>query len=211
MQIVLADDHPILLEGLTAVLQSDPEFRVAARCVNGDEALAAVARHRPDILLLDLRMPEKDGLAVLADLRRRSDPCRVVVLTANLDEAAAFEAIRLGARGILLKEEAANALLHCLREVHAGRRWIGQNPLPASSTPTSGGPSTSLTERELEIVRSIAGGQRNREIAERLGIREGTVKIHLHNVYEKLGISSRVELALLAQGWGLFRESPPET
>ncbi len=199
-----------MLEGLTAVLQSEPEFRILARCVDGDEALAAVARHGPDVLLLDLKMPGKDGLAVLAELRRRNDPCRVVVLTANLDETAAFEAIRLGARGILLKEEAANALLRCLREVHAGQRWIGERPLPAALVRPSAAPAGSLTEREIDIVRSVAGGQRNREIAARLGIREGTVKIHLHNVYEKLGISSRVELALLAQGWGLSPEPTSE-
>ena len=199
ISVAVADDHPIVLEGLAAVLRAERDIRLVARCVDGNEALAAVRRLGPDVLLLDLRMPGRDGLSVLSELRREKDSCRVIVLTATLGEGEALDAVRLGARAVLLKQDAASVLVQCIRDVARGRRWAGDRPLPA--TPASGTDRAAaiLSPREVEVARLVAEGRRNREIAQTLSVTEGTVKIHLHHAYERLGLSNRVELALWLQ------------
>jgi DNA-binding NarL/FixJ family response regulator len=199
--VVAADDHRIVLEGIAFVLRAERDIRLVARCVDGHEALAAVRRLGPDVLLLDLRMPGQDGLRVLSELRREKSSCRVVVLTASLGEGEALDAVRLGARAVLLKQDAPHVLVRCVREVAGGRRWAGNRPLPA--TVPAGGTERAaavLSPREVEVARLVAEGRRNREIAQTLAITEGTVKVHLHHAYERLGLSNRVELALWLQG-----------
>jgi DNA-binding NarL/FixJ family response regulator len=208
-RIVLADDHPIVLDGLERLFSAEPDFTVVARCMNGAEALRAVREHHPDVLVLDIRMPEPDGLAVLRELQREQLPTRVVVLTAEVEEDDVLEAMRLGVRGVVLKEMAPRMLVECVRKVVAGERWIERRSLSraldtmlrreAGLREVAG----LLTTRELEIVRLVARGLRNLAIAEALHISEGTVKVHLHNIYEKLRVDSRVALTNYAREKGL--------
>ena len=209
ISLVLADDHPIILDGLEMLFRAEQDFQVLARCVNGEETLQAVRHHRPDILILDIRMPGKDGMAVLREVKKDSLPTRAVLLTVGLDEDDLLEAIRLGVRGVVLKEMAPQMLVQCVRKVHAGEQWLEKRSVgralekmllrEAGERQVAG----VLTPRELEIVRMVASGLRNKEIADSLSISEGTVKIHLHHIYEKLHLASRLELALYAQERGL--------
>jgi DNA-binding NarL/FixJ family response regulator len=209
IRLVLVDDHPIVLQGLEQLFGFEPDMEVVARCLSAQQALSAMEEHRPDVLVLDIRMPDEDGLAVLRELHTRRIRTRVILLTAAVDEDEVVEAMRLGVRGIVLKEAAPQNLVDAIRRVHAGetvvdhqavvralekvvRREAGTRRLAAV-----------LTARELEIVRMVVAGLRNKEIATRLTISESTVKIHLHNTYEKLRVDGRLELMLLAQEHGL--------
>lgn len=209
IRLVLADDHPLILQGLDQLFRLESDFEVVARCLGGEEAIEAVRLQRPDILLLDIRMPGVDGLEVLRALRRESPTTRVVVLTAGLDEREVVEAMHLGVRGVVLKSMAPQLLLRCLRRVHAGERWLERHALEEALDRlverAAGAAQVSqiLTQREVEIVRLATAGLRNAEIGEQLSITEGTVKKHLHNIYQKLGVETRVELVRWADGKGL--------
>jgi DNA-binding NarL/FixJ family response regulator len=203
--LVLADDHPLILDGLENLLKAEQDFTVLARCSTGEETVAAVREHNPDILVLDIRMPGMDGFDVLRELKPAKLPTRVVLLTAALEEQALVEVIGLGVRGVVLKEMAPRLLVRCIRTVHAGEQWL-EKRASARALDTlvrrEAGlrrASTILTTRELAIVRAIANGRRNKEIAEQLKIAEGTVKVHLHNIYQKLGVDSRLALMLYAR------------
>ena len=203
--LVLADDHPLILDGLENLLKVEQDFSVLARCGAGGETLEAVRQHQPDILVLDLRMPGMDGFQVLRSLKTTKIATRVVLLTAALDEEALVEVISLGVRGVVLKEMAPQLLVRCIRTVHAGGQWLERQAttraLETLVRREAGlrHASSILTPRELAIVRAIATGSRNREIAERLNISEGTVKVHLHNIYQKLGVDSRLALMIYAR------------
>lgn len=205
ISLVLADDHPIVLDGLETLFRLEPDFQVAARCVNGEEALVAVRRHRPDVLLLDIHMPRKDGLAVLRDLQREKVTTKVVLLAAVLEEDEVLEALRLGVRGMVLKELAPQMVVQCVRKVHAGEQWLEKHAVSRvvdSLLRREAGEREAanvLTPREIEMVGMVARGLRNKEMSERLAISEGTVKIHLHHIYRKLKVENRVELILYAQ------------
>ena len=209
ISLVLADDHPVVLAGLAQLLGLEADFRILATCGGGDAAIEAVLRLAPDVLVVDLQMPGRSGLDVVRALRERRAPTRVVILTAGLEDDEVLEAVRFGVRGIVLKDMAPERLVECIRAVHAGAGWLEQQTVSraldrlvrreAESRPAPG----PLTARERELVRLVAQGLRNKEIARRLDITEGTVKIHLHNVYQKLGVDSRVELTLYARDHGL--------
>jgi len=206
---VVADDHPIVLQGLEHLLDRQPDFEVVATCSDADTTIAAVRSRTPDILLLDLRMPGHDGLDVLRALEREGTRCRTVLLTAAVTDAEVLEAVRLGVTGLVLKESSPETLLECIRRVHAGGEWIDRDTasravrVALEREEATRETAEMLTPRELEIVRMVAQGLRNRTIAERLSISEGTVKVHLHNIYEKLGVGGRLELVLCAQQKGL--------
>jgi DNA-binding NarL/FixJ family response regulator len=205
-RLVLADDHPIVLDGLEQVFRLEDDMHVVGRATSALASLTAVERHRPDVLVLDLSFPDHDATWVLERLPGLRVPTRVVILTAFADESRLQAVMRLGARGVVLKEMASRVLVDCVRAVHAGGTWgpgdAGAPPAsPASRDQTS--PLQGLTTREVEIAGLVALGMRNREIAERLAISEGTVKIHLHNIYEKLGIDGRSQLVRIAARHGL--------
>jgi DNA-binding NarL/FixJ family response regulator len=210
ISLVLADDHPLVLDGLEQLCRLESDFALLARCEDGETALRAVRAHRPDVLVLDIRMPGKNGLAVLRELSHEKLPTRVVLLTANLGEDDVLEAMRLGVRGVVLKEMAPQLLVRCIRTVHQGGQWIEKRSfgkaLDRMLRREAGAREVAakLTPREVEVVCKVGLGQRNREIAEALNITEGTVKIHLHNIYEKLGLGSRLELSLYAREKGLI-------
>lgn len=207
--MILADDHPLVLNGLYHLLQEYPDFQVLDRCSSGTEALAAVRKNRPDVLVLDLLMPGKDGLEVARDLNTLGDPPRIVLLTAQLHEDQLIEALRLGVRGFVLKEMATKLLVECLRRVHAGGQWLEKDSASRAMEKLVRREARNreiaslLTPREIEVVAMVAKGLSNKEIGAQLFIAEGTVKIHLHNIYEKLGIARRAELTRVAEEYGL--------
>jgi len=209
IRLVLTDDHPLILDGLEQLVRLASDFEVLERCVSGEEALRAVEVHRPDVLVLDIRLPDLDGLAVLRELRRRRRLTRVVILTAALNEDEMLEAVRLGVAGVVLKEMAPRLLVQCLRKVHAGEQWIEKRSvgeaLKTMLRREAGAreAASQLTPREIELIRMVAEGLRNREIAERLRITEGTVKVHLHNIYKKLEVENRVAVRRYAEEKGL--------
>lgn len=207
--LVLADDHPIVLDGLEQLFRLESDFLVLARCRDGEETLRALRLHQPDVLVLDIRMPRRDGLDVLREIRAGCLATRTVLLTAALEEQTLVEALQLGVGGVVLKEMAPQMLIEAVREVHAGGRWLDKGSVSRALgrlLRRENGLREAvelLTPRELEIVRMVARGLRNRAIAEQLFITEGTVKIHLHNIYQKTGVDGRLELAVYAQGKGL--------
>jgi DNA-binding NarL/FixJ family response regulator len=204
-RLVLADDHPIVLDGLEQVFRLESDMQVVGRATSALASLTAVERHRPDVLVLDLSFPDHDATWVLERLPALRTPTRVVVLTAFADEGRLEAVMRLGARGVVLKEMASRVLVECVRAVHAGGTWgprITGTPLAVPARDEAQ-PLQGLTTREVEVAGLVALGLRNRDIAERLAISEGTVKIHLHNIYEKLGIEGRSQLVRLASRHGL--------
>ena len=208
IRIAIADDHALVLHGLKRLFDGEPEFQVVECCGNGVDAVAAARSGKVDVLLLDIKMRGMSGIEVLRQLSADRARCPTVLLTAALSDADAVEGLRLGARGIVLKESSPDELLDCIRHVARGEQWVDSETMSRAMAAierheTSGDPNRQLTARELEIVRMIAEGLRNKAIAERLSISEGTVKIHLHNVYEKLGLDGRLELMLHAQKHGL--------
>lgn len=181
-------------------------LEVVARCQDGVSARAAILELRPDLAVLDVQMPGLTGLEILADLRNGEAVAatRVMLLTAGVDPEPLVQAIRLNVDGLVLKGAAADTLAQAAQAVLAGRRWIDRDAMQlALGALTQDGPEDlPLTPRETDVVRCVAQGRRNKEIARELGISEGTVKMHLHNLYEKLSVSSRTELAILARERG---------
>ncbi len=201
-RLLIADDHPFIVAGVEAILR-DSGFDVVAKAADGLEALDAIATQRPEIILLDVTMPRCGGVEVLQRLRAKGDKRPVVLLTASLNDQSLLEALQLGVNGIVLKESAQDTLLECLSAVQGGRRWIEQalmqKALELSTSGSARDPLAKVTPRERAVVQLVARGLRNREIAGELGMTEGTVKVYLHRIYEKLGVGNRTELALLAR------------
>ena len=201
IRLVLADDHPIVLDGLVGLFRSPEEFIIVATAASGPAALAAVRTHEPDVAVLDIRMPGKTGLEVAAEILRGNGRTRVVLLSVALDDDQTIEAIRLGVHGIVLKEMATRLLVQCVRKVHAGGHWIEQDSMRRAmegllrrEATLQSDEAASLTSTEIRVVDLLAGGARNKEMADRLNVSENTVKNHLHNIYVKLKLSSRREL-----------------
>ena len=209
IRLILADDHPIVLHGLQRLFERYPDLDVVAACADGAAAIEAVRALRPDILVLDLRMTGHSGLDVLRVLSRERLPGRAILLTAAVRDDEVVEAMQLGAMGIVLKDASPDTLIDCVRRVHGGEQWIERETvtrafktvLERESASTDA--EAALTPRELEIVKMVAKGLRNKVIAEQLAISEGTVKVHLHNIYQKLNVDGRLELVLCAQEKGL--------
>jgi two-component system nitrate/nitrite response regulator NarP len=204
-RVLIADDHPFILAGLESILR-DGDYRIVGTASRGDTALDALPTLRPDILILDVNMPGRSGVEVLRTLRSRGDNRPVILLTAHVEDKVLLEVLALGVQGFLLKDGAQSRLLECLDAVAQGGRWIEQSLLQrALDLSIHGGgssPFDGLTEREKAIAALVAQGLRNKEAASELGMTEGTVKVYLHRIYEKLGVGSRTELALLARDCG---------
>ena len=206
IRLVMVDDHPLVLGGLEQLFRGEHDFEVLATCSTAAEGWQAVASHDPDVLLLDLKLPDTDGLSLL----RRLDPAKrpaVVVLTALHDENALLDAARLGARGIVLKAMAPRVLERCVRAVHEGQTWLTVDGVDlaqrlARRQEVETDLARVLTPRELEIVRLAALQLDNEEIAGRLAISVGTVKIHLHHVFDKLELRGRHALQQLLREKG---------
>ncbi len=207
IRIVIADDHAIFRDGLRRLLESEPEFEVAGEAADGAEALALVPQVRPDILLLDLAMPRMPGLETLREMAAQQSGVRVILLTAAVENRQMIEALQIGAKGVVMKEAATQILLKAIRTVMAGQYWVGREPVTdmaqflrahAAGQQHSKAKSYGLTRREIEILSTIISGLSNKEIAQKFSLSEDTVKHHLTNIFDKLGVSSRLELALFA-------------
>jgi DNA-binding NarL/FixJ family response regulator len=213
IRIVVADDHPIFRDGLCKLLALEEDFEVVAQAQDGRQVLDVLQQYEPDILLLDLKMPGLDGLATLQRLQASKNKTRVIVLTASDDKNEFVQAMKLGTSGIVLKQTATELLIKSIRKVHAGEIWLDShttaavirqfvaNEKPPVQTPaaqTRERERSPLSQREREIVALVAQGFKNKEMAEKMFISEQTVKNHLHNIFDKLGVSDRLELALYA-------------
>lgn len=219
IRIVVADDHPIFRDGLCRLLALEDDFEVVAQANDGREVLEILQKLDPDVLLLDLKMPNLDGLMTLQRLQTTRTRTRIIVLTASEDKQEFVQAVRFGTSGIVLKQTATELLIKSIRKVHAGEIWLDSNTTaavmrqfaaaeePAAAPPpapqTRDRDRTPLSQREREIVALVAQGFKNKEMAEKLFISEQTVKNHLHNIFDKLGVSDRLELALFAIHKGL--------
>jgi two-component system, NarL family, nitrate/nitrite response regulator NarL len=205
IRVLMADDHVIFRDGLRKLLESEDDITIVGEASNGNECVHMLTKLKPDILLLDLRMPGKDGLAVLEEANLDSLTTRIIVWTAAEDERDAVQAMRLGARGIVLKQSASDLLVKSIRRVHGGEIWLDNRitaeVMKAFAKTSDNGPRRDkplLSNREMEIVQLVAKGYRNKEIGGKLFISEQTVKNHMHNIFDKLGVSDRLELALYA-------------
>ncbi len=197
------------MAGMEYLISAHDDMRVVARCTTGEQALRAVKQHRPHVLVSDLSLPDQNGLAVLRALSGELAQTRVIFLAEWVQQNEIVEAIQLGAKGVILKEMPDGTLVRCIRKVHAGGRWVDTQSVAATIETllhrNAGLEEVCqrLTHRELEILRAVATGLRNKDVGGRLRIAEGTVKIHLHNIYEKLKVKGRLELILYARerGW----------
>jgi DNA-binding NarL/FixJ family response regulator len=198
IRVLLADDHAIVIEGLRALLDGEPDITVAAWTTDGTEVVKLVEQHKPDVVVLDLELTSIKGTAVIAALRDQASPPKVLVLTAYNDGESLRSALDAGAEGLALKTESPQQTLTAIRQVHAGqlvfpqaaRRWIEGRARGGGSAPGD------LTPREREVWALVAGGLTNPQIAERLGLSDNTVKFHVQHLFSKLGVKNRTEAAL---------------
>lgn len=198
--ILLADDHPMIQSAVEAMLRGS-DYRLVSRASSGVEALQAISDCDPDVVVLDIQMPEGTGLDVLRELRGGGDGRKVVLLTASIDDKAFETALSLGVDGVLLKTSDPALLIDCLDSVRAGNEWIDPQLQQLIGARAPARETVSLSPRERELVTLVRQGMRNRDIAERLGITEGTVKAYLHSVFDKTGVVNRTELAIRAAEW----------
>jgi two-component system nitrate/nitrite response regulator NarL len=207
-RILIADDHPIFRDGLRRLLESEREFQVIGEACDGVEAVNMVRQLKPEILLLDLAMPRRPGLEALREMSTEASSVRVILLTAAAEKDQIVEALQLGARGVVLKDSATQILLKSIRAVMNGEYWVGRESvsnlvqyLRSMVEASSNEPrkkNYGLTPRELEVVSAVVAGYANKEIAQHFKISEDTVKHHLSNIFDKVGVSTRLELALFA-------------
>lgn len=205
-RVLIADDHPVVRIGVRAIAGGAAEFEVVGEASDGDVALEMVRDLRPTLLLLDLQMPKLPGLETLRALTDQEPALKTLLLTGSITQKQVLEALQLGARGIVLKETVADHLVDAMRTVVDGRYWLDGRPVSnlvtavrdlvaaANTVPNTFG----LTPRELEVVSAIVEGSTNRDIAQRFDISEDTVKRHLTNIFDKTGVSTRLELAMFA-------------
>jgi DNA-binding NarL/FixJ family response regulator len=217
IRLLIADDHPIVRDGLKKLLQLEDDFEVVGEAVDGRDVLDKVRELDPDVVLLDLRMPNLDGLGALQALQQINKRTRVIILTASEDKNEFVQAMKLGCSGIVLKQTAPDLIVKSIRKVHSGEIWldshttaavirtfVAADEATAAAPPQQLSPAprdrerSPLSQREREIVALVAQGFKNKEMAEKMFISEQTVKNHLHNIFDKLGVSDRLELALYA-------------
>lgn len=216
IRVVIADDHPIVRDGLKKLLSLEEDIDVVGAVSDGRELVDRIDELRPDVILLDLRMPNLDGLGAMQTLQHTNSKARVIVLTASEDKNEFVQAMKLGCSGIVLKQTASDLIVKSIRKVHSGEIWLDSHTTAAVmrqfAAPGEGAVGVSsgksrerspLSAREREIVALVAQGYKNKEMAEKMFISEQTVKNHLHNIFDKLGVSDRLELALYAIHKGL--------
>jgi|SRR5687767_5764815 len=217
IRVGIVDDHPIVRQGLRKLLELEDDIEVIGESENGRQALELIDDLHPDVLLLDLKMPGMDGLTTLQTLQHNSHKTRIIVLTASEDKNEWVQAMKLGCCGIVVKQTQPDLIVKSIRKVHSGEIWLDshttaavmrQFAAPGDTSPSGGNAKggrerSPLSNREREIVALVAQGYKNKEMAEKMFISEQTVKNHLHNIFDKLGVSDRLELALYAIHKGL--------
>ena len=205
--ILIADDHPVVREGLRALIARRPDMTVVAEASNGREALDEAIRHKPDVALLDLRMPELEGADLIGAIAHRVPETRIVVLSTFAGDEDIYAALRAGAKAYMLKDSPRDDLLACIRAVCSGNTWI--SPTAAATLATRVG-TPELTPREKDVLRLMAAGKSNREIGVELRVAEGTVKAHVSRIFGKLNVSARTEAVTQAVRRGLVHLDNPE-
>jgi DNA-binding NarL/FixJ family response regulator len=209
LTLVLSDEHPIVLDGLEHLFRLQKKFKILARCTTGEETLRGVQKHRPDILVFDIHIPRENGLALLEEISRNKLPTRCVIFTTALSDDEILNAMRLGASGMVLKNMPPKLLIECIRKVQAGKKWFERDSSAAAVQKLldrerkAQRAHEALSSRQLQILRMLAAGLRNKEIGKKLFISEGTVQVHLHNIYKRLEVKNRLALALYARESGL--------
>ena len=202
IRILIADDHSVVREGLVSLVKRKPDMTVVGEASNGREAVDLWKEHRPDVTLLDLRMPELDGVGTIKELRQLDENARIVVLTTFDGDEDIYRAIKAGAKGYLLKDVAREALMESIRKVHAGETCMPPALAAKLAERVSG---EALSAREIEVLQRIAAGKSNKEIAAELFISEGTVKSHVKSIFSKLDVVSRTEAVATATRRGLIQ------
>jgi two-component system nitrate/nitrite response regulator NarL len=200
--LVIADDHPIVLEGIVGVISAEETVKVIAKCRTGPAAFRAITELKPEVAVLDIAMPEMNGLEVLIKLRTEGTETKIILLTANTTDRQLLSAIEHGARALLLKDAPLTELAQTIRSVVAGERCFPTELVDAAlaqlGMANAGNRLAGLSPREREVMRLVAEGLINKQVGQRLNLSEGTVKIHLHNIYQKTGIGNRTALTALA-------------
>lgn len=202
IRVLSVDDHALLREGIAAVIDSEPDMVMVAQAATGREAILRFREHRPDITLMDLRLPDISGIDALSGIRAEFPEARVVMLTTFEGDAEIQRALAAGARGYVLKSMPPQELAEAIRQVHAGKKRIPGNVAARLAEHVT---DEALTAREVDVLKHVAGGNRNRDIADLLSISEETVKVHLKRIMEKLGAQDRTEAVTIAARRGIIQ------
>ena len=201
IRVLVADDHPVVRNGLAGVIAQQPELALVAEAANGQQALEQFREHRPDVVLMDLRMPEMDGVSAIKAIRAEFPNARILALTTYEGDVDIHRALEAGARGYLIKDMLLTDVLSAIRAVHRGERVI---PMAVAAKLAEFTPRTDLTAREVEVLQLVARGLSNRDVAAIIGRTDETVKVHLKNIFAKLGVADRTEAVTLAFSRGIL-------
>jgi DNA-binding NarL/FixJ family response regulator len=201
IRVLVADDHPVVRTGLAGVISQQPELALVAEAANGRQALERFREHRPDVVLMDLRMPDMDGVSAIEAIRAEFPDARILALTTYEGDVDIHRALEAGARGYLIKDMLLTDVLRAIRAVHRGERVI---PMAVAAKLAEFTPRTDLTRREVEVLQLVARGLSNRDVAGVIGRTDETVKVHLKNIFAKLGVADRTEAVTLAFSRGIL-------
>ncbi|HUO10224.1 MAG TPA: response regulator transcription factor [Phycisphaerae bacterium] len=201
IRVLCVDDHPLVRKGIASILATEKDVQLVAEGANGREAVTLFEKHRPDVTLMDLRMPVLDGIGAVKEIRRQFPEARIIALTSYDGDQDIQRALEAGVRGYLLKEMVHTEVLRAIRAVHAGNKLM---PTEVVEKLAEHFPSTGLTAREVEVLECVARGMSNKEVAEKLGTAEGTVKIHVQNILAKLGAADRTHAVTIAVERGIL-------
>jgi DNA-binding NarL/FixJ family response regulator len=202
IRVFSVDDHPLLREGIAAIINNQPDMFMVAQAANYQDALEQYRKHKPDVTLMDLRLPDKSGIETMIAIRGEHPEARVIILTTFEGDVEIKNALEAGARGYMLKSMPPKELVEVIRQVHAGKKRI---PAQLAAQLAEHMSDEALTEREVEVLGQIAGGNRNRDIADRLFITEETVKVHIKHIMEKLGASDRTQAVAIGIRRGIIQ------
>jgi DNA-binding NarL/FixJ family response regulator len=202
IRVLSADDHPLLREGIAAMIDNQPDMLLVAQAANGGEAVQMYREHQPDVALMDLRLPDMSGIDALIAIRTEFPEARIIMLTTFEGDVEIQRALQAGARGYMLKSMPPKELVEVIRQVHAGKKRVPPEVAMYLAEHMS---DESLTVREVDVLKHIAGGNRNRDIAEQLFISEETVKVHVKHIMEKLGASDRTQAVAIAVRRGIIQ------